>query len=120
MTYTRFHHHFCLILYIIIYIREHIINIAVDEVMKGESFMRLLEASVLLYWAELWRCCRQTDPLVQVQLRAARVFLGVGRLHPRSAIIIEYEMTMMPLVWEAKRRMYWIKVLKVKESRWVN
>ena len=41
-------------------------------------------------------CCRQTDPLVKVQLRAARIFFGVGRLHPRSAI--EYEMRMMPFV----------------------
>ena len=34
-------------------------------------------------------CCRQTDPLVQVQLQATRNLLWVGRLHPRSAI--EYE-----------------------------
>ena len=59
----------------------------------------LLEAlvdSVLLCGAEVCGCCRQTDPLVQVQLRAARIFFGVGRLHPRSAI--EYEMRMMPFV----------------------
>ena len=46
--------------------------------------MRLLEAlvdSVLLYGAEVWGWCRQTDLLVQVQLRATRIFLGVGRLH---------------------------------------
>ena len=51
-------------------------------------------------------CCIQTDPLVQVQLRAARIVLGVGRLHPRSAS--EYEMKMMVL---AKRRCieFWIK-----------
>ena len=74
-------------------------KIVIGEV-KGESFIRLLEAlvdSVLLYGQ---RCgdaaCRQTDPLVQVQLRGARIFLGVGRLHPRSAI--EYEMRMMPLI----------------------
>ena len=61
--------------------------------------MRLLEAlvdSVLLYGAEVWGSCRQTDPLVQVQLQATRVFWGVGRLHPRSAI--EYEMRMVPFV----------------------
>jgi len=66
--------------------------------------MRLLEAlvvSVILYGAEVWGCCRQTDPLVQVQLQAAIIFLGVGRLHPRSAI--EYKMRMMLLVWEARR-----------------
>ena len=46
--------------------------------------MRLLEAlvdSVLLYGAEVWGCCRQTHPLVQVQLRATRIFLGVRKLH---------------------------------------
>ena len=51
---------------------------------------------MLLYGAEVWRCCRQTDPLsgsvcllnsVQVQLRAARIYWGVGRLQPRSAIV---------------------------------
>ena len=81
-------------------------KIAIGEV-KGESFMRLLEAlvdSVLLYGAEVWGCCRQTDPLVQVQLQATRVFLGVGRLHLRSAI--EYEMRMMPVYMGSKRKMY--------------
>ena len=46
-------------------------KIAIGEV-NGESFMRLLEAlvdSLLLYGAEVWGCCRQTNPLVQVQLR---------------------------------------------------
>ena len=41
-----------------------------------------------------------TESLVQVQLQAARIFLWVGRLNPRS--VIEYEMRMMLLVWEAK------------------
>ena len=65
--------------------------------------MMLLEAlvdSVLLYGAEVCGYCRQTESLVQVQLQAARIFLWVGRLNPRS--VIEYEMRMMLLVWEAK------------------
>ena len=43
--------------------------------------MKLLEAmveSVLLYEAEVWGYCKQMEALEQVQLRAARVFLGVG------------------------------------------
>ncbi len=46
---------------------------AVGE-LRGETFRKLLEMlvdSVLLYGAEVF------------QLRAARIFLGVGRLHPR-------------------------------------
>ena len=58
--------------------------------------LEALVASVLLSGAEVCGCCRQTDSLVQVQLRAARIFFGVGRLHPRSAI--EYEMRIMPFV----------------------
>ena len=89
--------------------------IAIGEV-KEESFMRLLGTLVglvLLYGAEVWGCCRQTDPLVQVQLQAARIFLG--RLHPRSAI--EYEMRMMPLVWEAKRRCIEFWTERVEDER---
>ena len=53
--------------------------------------------SVLVYGAEVWGYCGQTEALEQVQLRAARIFLGVGRRHPRVAL--QYEM--MPLVyWE--------------------
>ena len=67
-------------------------------------------------WGRGVGCCRQTDPLAQVQLRVARIFLWVGRLHPISAI--EYEMRMMLLVWEAKRRCieFWINVLRMKEK----
>ena len=38
--------------------------------------------SVLLYGGEVWGCCKQTEALEQVQLRAARIYLGVGRRHP--------------------------------------
>ena len=45
-------------------------KLAIGEV-KRKSSIRLLEALVnlvLLYGEEVWGCCRQTDPLVQVQL----------------------------------------------------
>ena len=66
--------------------------------------MKLLEVlveSVLLYRAEVWGCCKQAEALEQVQLRAARIFLGVGQRHPRVAL--QYEMMMLPLVWEVRR-----------------
>ena len=94
-------------------------SLSVGEV-KGESFVRLLEAlveSVLLYGAEVWGCCRQIGPLEQVQMRAARIFLGVGRLHPRVAL--QYEMMMLPLVWVARRRCieFWLKVMRMEDKR---
>ena len=61
--------------------------------------MKLLEVmveSVLLYRAEVWGSCKQTEALEQVQLRAARIFLGVGLRHPRVAL--RYEIMMLPLV----------------------
>ena len=43
--------------------------------------MKLLDTmveSVLLYGAEVWGCCKRTETLEQVQLTAARFFLGGG------------------------------------------
>ena len=54
-----------------------------------------------------------------VQLRAARIFLGVGRLHPKVAL--QFEMRMMPVLWEAKRQCieFWLKVLRMGYDRLV-
>ena len=38
----------------------------------------------------------------QVQLRGYRIFLGVGRLHPKTSLQIE--MGLFPLKWEATKR----------------
>lgn len=54
---------------------------------------------IQMYGVEVWEGCRQTEPL-QVQLPFASIFLGVGRLHTRSAF--EYEMRMMLLGWVSK------------------
>ena len=91
-------------------------------VVKGKSFTKLwgaLVESVLLYGAEAWGCGRQAVLLEQVQLRAARIFLGVGRLHPKVAL--QFEMRMMPVIWEAKRRCieFWLKVLRMSDDRLV-
>ena len=66
---------------------------------KGESFTKLwgaLVESVLLYGAEVWGCGRHATLVEQIQLRAARIFLGVGRLHPKVAL--QFEMKMMSFV----------------------
>ena len=55
-------------------------RVSVGEV-NGEASVKLLEAlveSVLLYGAEVWSCCRQMGPREQVQMRATRIFLGMG------------------------------------------
>ena len=44
--------------------------------------------------------CRILELVEQVQMRAARIFLGVGRLHPR--VSLQFEMQMVPLKFEAK------------------
>ena len=54
-----------------------------------------LVESVLLYGAEVWGCGRQALLVEQVQLRAAKIFLGMGRLHLKVAV--QFEMRMMPV-----------------------
>ena len=70
---------------------------AVGEV-KGSTFMKLMEMlveSVLLYGAEVWGCGGQLRAVENVQMRAARIFLGVGRLHP--LVSLQFEMNMLPV-----------------------
>ena len=55
---------------------------------------------MFLYGAEVWGCGRQALLVEQVQLCAARIFLGVGRLHLKVAL--KFEMRMLPVIWEAK------------------
>ena len=55
---------------------------ATVEEVKGATFVRLLEMlveSVLLYGVEAWGCGGQLDAVENVQMRATRIFLGVGR-----------------------------------------
>ena len=60
------------------------------------------------------------DCIDQVQLRAYRIFLGVGRLHPKTSLQIE--MRLLPLKWEAKTRCseFWHKVMTMGEERLVH
>ena len=60
---------------------------------RGKTFVRLMEMlveSVLLYGAEVWGGGSQLEPVERVQMRAARIFLGVGRLHP--LVSLQYEL----------------------------
>ena len=50
-------------------------------------------------------------------MRAARIFLGVGRLHPK--VSLQFELNMLPLKWEGMRRCieFWLKVMRMGEDR---
>ena len=94
-------------------------RVAVGEV-RGETFVKLMEmlvGSVLMYGAEVWGGGGQLGPVEGVQMRAARIFLGVGRLHP--LVSLQYELNMMPLRWEGMRRCieFWVMVLRLNEER---
>ena len=92
---------------------------AVGEV-KRSTFMKLMEmlvGSVLLYGAEVWGCGGQLRPVENVQMRVARIFLGVGRLHP--LVSLQFEMNILSVKWEAmKRNMeFWMQVMKMANGR---
>ena len=94
-------------------------RVAVGEV-RGETFVKLMEmlvGSVLMYGAEVWGGGGQLGPVEGVQMRAARIFLGVGRLHP--LVSLQYELNMVPLRWEGMRRCieFWVMVLRLNEER---
>ena len=74
---------------------------------------------VTVYGAEVWGCCRQIGPVEQVQMRAARVFLGVERQH--SKVAQQYKMMILPLVWEARRRCieFWVKIMRMDDKRMI-
>ena len=89
---------------------------------KGATFVRLSEMlveSVLLYGVEAWECGGQLDAVENVQMRAARIFLGVGRRHP--LVSLQIEMDMLPVKWEALGRgtEFWVKVRRMNNDRLV-
>ena len=93
---------------------------AVGEV-NGSTFMKLMEMlveSVLLYGAEVWAGCGgQLRPVENVQMRAARISLGVGRLHP--LVSLQFEMNILPVKWEAMKRSmeFWVQVMRMADGR---
>ena len=91
---------------------------SVGEVRRG-TFGKLLEmlvGLVLLYGVEVWGCGRQLKPIEEVQMRAVRIFMGVGRLHPLASLQF---MNMLPVKWEAMKRSIelWVQVMTLGEGR---
>ena len=83
---------------------------------RGATFVRLMESlveSVLLYRAEVWGGRAQLGPVENVQMQAARIFLGVGRLHP--LVSLQFEMNMLPMKWVAMKRSieFWVQVMRM-------
>ena len=64
----------------------------------------------MMFVVEIWGCSRHLEPIEQVQLRALRMFFGVGTLHPKVSLLHEVEA--LPVVWEAKMHCvkFWLKV----------
>ena len=50
---------------------------------------------MLLCGVEVWGCGRQLKPIEEMQMRAVRIFIGVGRLH--SLASLQFEMNMLPV-----------------------
>ena len=75
------------------------------------KLMTSLVDSTMLYGAEVWGCCWNVQSIQQVQLRAVRLFFGVGTLHPRTSLLLE--LGDLPVVWLARIRcmVFWLKIL---------
>ena len=67
---------------------------------RGRTFAGLMDMLVgsMLYGTEVWGGGGQLVPVERVQMRAVRIFLGVGRLHP--LVSLQYELSIMSLRWE--------------------
>ncbi len=48
-----------------------------------------LVESNMIYGAKIWGCSKHLEPMEQVQLRALRMFFGVGTLHPTDLLLRE-------------------------------
>ena len=70
-----------------------------------------------MYGADVWGCGGQLRPVENVQMRAARIFLGVGTLHP--LVSLQFEMNMLSVKWEAMKRSmeFWMQVMRMANGR---
>ena len=61
-----------------------------------------------LYGVEVWGCAKQLKPIEDMQMRAMRIFMGVGRLQPLASL--QFEVNMLPVKWEAMKRSieFWV------------
>ena len=75
------------------------------------KLMSSLVESTMLYGAEIWGCNRNLEGVEQTQLRALRMFFGVGTLHPKVSLLAE--MGDLPIRWRAKLQcvLFWVRVL---------
>ena len=78
------------------------------------TFRKLMSSLVectMLYGAEIWGCNRNLEGVEQTQLRALRMFFGVGTLHPKVSLLAE--MGDLPIRWRAKLQcvLFWVRVL---------
>ena len=81
------------------------------------KLLEMLVGLVLLYGVEVWGCGRQLRPIEEVQMRAMRIFMRVGRLH--SLASLQFEMNMLPVKWEAMKMSIelWVHVMRLGEGR---
>ena len=77
----------------------------------------MLVDSMLLHGDEVWGRCGKLAPMEKIQLKAVRIFLGVGRLHPKVSLQVEFNT--LPLKWKAIKRYveFWEKVMRMGENR---
>ena len=75
------------------------------------KLMSSLVEPTMLYGAEIWGCNRDLEKIEQVQMRALRLFFGVGTLHPKVSLLAE--MRDLPVKWLVMTRcvMFWSKIL---------
>ena len=86
---------------------------SVGEV-NARSFLQLLQSlveSVLMNGAEVWGCHHKLKGLSQIQLRALRIFFGVGLRHPKASLLTEADA--VPVAWLARVRCaaFWFRIL---------
>ena len=84
-----------------------------DDVGVGvfRKLMLSLVESTMLCGAEIWGCNWDLEKIEQVQMRAPRLFFGVGTLHLKVSLLAE--MGDLPIKWLARMQcvMSWSKVL---------
>ena len=57
---------------------------------------------MLLYGAEIWGCHQKLDNLNKLQLRALRIFFGVGVCHPKVSLMMEADAFPVVSDWLAR------------------
>ena len=65
----------------------------------------------------MWGGCGQLTPIEKIQLRAARIFLRVGGLHPKVSLL--FELNTLPPPYTGMKRCieFWVKTMRMGENR---